>query len=95
MENTIQEIRIQNMDALKLADLLREIVREEMKRVELIKAAEELPELMTQKQVTDYLQINRQTVKSLEVKKILNRVIIDDNIFRYNKSEVMTWKNKK
>lgn len=95
MENTIQEIRIQNMDALKLADLLREIVREEMKRVELIKAAEELPELMTQKQVTDYLQINRQTVKTLEVKKILNRVIIDDNIFRYNKSEVMTWKNKK
>lgn len=95
MENTIQEIRIQNMDALKLADLLREIVREEMKRVELIKAAEELPELMTQKQVTDYLQINRQTVKSLEIKKILNRVIIDDNIFRYNKSEVMTWKNKK
>jgi DNA-binding XRE family transcriptional regulator len=94
MENKIKEIRVQNMDAVKLAKLLRDIVREELRQIELIKEAQELPELLTQKQVTEYLQINRKTVTNLEKKKILNRVIIDDSIFRYNKSEVMAWKNK-
>jgi len=90
MENPIQEIRISGMSVSQFKDLLREEGQRIIKETNIIKAAEELPEQMTQKQVAEYWQVTPKTVLSWESKGILKRYPLKGtDSFRYKKIEVL------
>lgn len=93
--NTIKEIRIEGTDLQGLIKQFEKAAQKIIEQTNIIKEAQKYPELMTQGQVQEYLQIHRNTVISLEKKRILHRIIIDGKVIRYDREEVMGLKNRK
>ena len=89
----MKEIRITGMEPNELRALFLEIGQMIIEETNTLKKAEELPELMTQKQVAKYYQVTVKTVSNWESAGLLNRVILKNtSSFRYRKTDVLNLK---
>lgn len=89
----MEEIRLTKMNLEQLKGLITNVAQKIIEETNTLKKAQDLPELMTQKQVAKYYQVTVKTVSNWESAGLLKRVILKNtSSFRYRKTDVLNLK---
>lgn len=88
-----QVIQIE-MTPEQLENMFSKVVQDKINQLKKEEETKNLPDFLSQKEVAEYYNVSRGTVRNWEQKRYLKRVVVGD-IEKYKKAEVLALENKK